>query len=423
MPNQFIQFLDESPTAWHATENIAQKLIESGFIELKEDEAWKIKASGKYFVVKDGSSIAAFIVPAKKPHAAQIIATHTDSPALKLKPNSEYRVGHMVMFGAEVYGGPLYTSWLNRDLGIAGQITTLDKKGQVATSLVDIRHHPCIIPQLAIHLDRDVNEKGLTLNAQEHLSAIACLSDDEKYVHLPWLLKDQLKGKTLLGYDLLFFPLEKPRLAGKEGELISAYRLDNLASAHAAMMAMQKATPLKNTLQMAIFWDNEEIGSKTARGADSPFLLNSLQRICHLLNLSFEEQQIFLAKSLCTSIDLAHAQHPNYPNKHEPRHPLKLTQGIVLKNNAQNRYASDAQSSSLILKLCNTLKIPVQNYVNRSDIPCGSTVGPVNAGRTGIRTVDIGLAELSMHSTRELMATKDHQTLCTLLQALITCEL
>lgn len=420
--DDLISFLDSSPTAWHATQNLAKALRSNGFHELDEKSPWKLKAGGKFFVVKEGASLAAFVLPKKKWQATQIIASHTDSPALKLKPHCEFQVGNMVLFGAEIYGAPLFSSWLNRDLGIAGQIALQDKIGKILFELVDLRDHPGIIPQLAIHLDREVNEKGLILNPQEHLPVLMALRENTQTKYLDFLLKDTLKGRKLLSHDLFLFPIEKPKLLGK-GEMLASWRIDNLAAAAAALTAISKTPPLQHTAQIALFWDHEEIGSKTTRGADSSFLNDLLERLAFLLQLNEEEQQMQKSRSLCTSIDMAHAQNPNYPQKQEPRHSLFMEKGIVVKYSAQNKYASESRSTALLLGLCQKNKIPLQLFVSRTDMPSGSTVGPLNASRTGIKTVDIGLATLSMHATREIMATKDFATLCTLLEALTACEL
>lgn len=412
--NDFLSFLESSPTSFHATETITNKLKKTGFEELKESALWKLKAGGKYFVTRGGSSLSAFILPKQKVESAIIQASHTDSPSFKLKPNCDFISNNMAMLGVEVYGGPLLTSWLNRDLGIGGEVSFLNGKEEITHELVLFKDHPCTIPQLAIHLDREVNEKGLILNRQEHLAALLGPSTEKEEPYLHRLLKKTLKTKEILGYDLFLFPLEKPRIIGKDLDLISAYRLDNLASAHASLNAISETTSSKNQVKMAIFWDHEEIGSRTALGAESPFLSDTLQR---LSSFSHEAFCVFKSQSLCISIDLSHAVHPNYPMKHEPKHPLFLNGGLVIKTNASGKYASSARSSALIALLCKKHKIPLQRFVCRSDIPSGSTVGPATASVSGIRTVDVGLAELSMHSCRELMGAKDHIYLCEFLRA------
>lgn len=417
---ELFNFIQQSPTAWHAVETASKSLIKAGFQALSEEENWSISAGGKYFVTRNGSSLCAFVIPNTPPQKALILAAHTDSPALKLKPNSEYRIHNQIMWGVEPYGAPLLNSWLNRDLGLAGRVVCEDSSGQLTQCLINYVKAPCFIPQLAIHLDREINEKGLLLNRQEHFAAIASLSSDlpTETNYLDKILIQECHCNPLAA-DLFLYPLDPPRLCGKEGQMISSYRLDNLASMHAALLSMLKfPASLSQTIKMAIFWDNEEIGSKTAQGADSSFLNDILQRI--VINLDLHGDDFFKIKgqSLCISIDLAHAMHPNYLLKHEPRHPIYLDNGVVIKMNANQRYATDALTAGMIVAKCQSLKIPYQKFSARSDIACGSTVGPITASQTGIKTVDIGCAQLSMHSAREVISCKDYLSMCRLLDAL-----
>lgn len=415
--NDLLNFLDNSPTAWHAVANCSSSLLQHGFQELKEQETWHIERGGHYFVTRNGSSLCAFIVPTELPSGAYVIASHTDSPSFKLKPNCEFQKENMLMLGCEVYGSPMLSSWLNRDLGIAGRITCLDKHGAIREELVCLEDMPVTIPQLAIHLDRTVNDNGLVLNKQEHLAALAAveINPKAKGSFLERCLKKHISEK-LLSFDLFLYPLEKARLIGENHNLISSYRLDNLESVYASLEALLHTK--KNSahlLKMIVLWDNEEIGSNTAQGAGSPFLPHIIERIALSLKMSREDYFRLNSRSLCASIDLAHALHPNYPEKHEPRHQLLLNHGIVIKTNAQQRYASDARSFAAIAALCLKHQIPYQTFVSRGDIPCGSTVGPINANLTGMATVDIGCPQLSMHSCREITGTVDHLSMIRLL--------
>ncbi len=417
-----LAFLDSSPTAWHAVDNCANELKVHGFKELKEDEAWQLKAGGRYYVIRNGSSICAFVLPKKAPNALNVAASHTDSPSFKLKPNAEFHKENMLMLGLEVYGSPMLASWLNRDLGIAGRVIFNDKKGKQHEKLVTLADCPLVIPQLAIHLDRNVNDSGPVLNKQEHLAALAGLEIEkkDKTPFLERLLKKSLPLHELLSFDLFVYPLEKARLIGEHHELISAYRIDSLSSVHAIMQGFVKALqPDLHMIKMVVFWDNEEIGSNTAQGAGSPFLPHVVERITLALNMPREEYFRLLSRSLCASVDLAHALHPNYADKHEPRHQALMNKGIVIKSSAQYRYASDARSSAAIVALCHQHKIPFQRYVARGDIPCGTTVGPIHANLTGMPTVDIGCTQLSMHSSREVAGTVDHHTMCRLIAAFL----
>lgn len=417
--SDLIDFLKRSPTAWHAVEALHQRFSKEGFKVLREEEEWNLKPGGKYVVERNGSSLCAFSLPVKKPEGMDIAASHTDSPGFKLKPNPEFRKENMVMVGVEVYGAPLLSSWLNRDLGVAGRIVYLDKKGEVKESLVNCSDMPVVIPQLAIHLDRQVNEAGLILNKQEHLSALAGCASSEDKTYLEILLGAKISTGTLLGSDLFLYPLEPPALLGMQKEMLASYRIDSLASVHAIMQGMlHGGSPLhKNRIKMAIFWDNEEIGSETAHGAGSPFLLQVVERLTLALGLSREEFLRLMHKSQCVSVDLAHALHPNHAERHDPRHQIKLGGGIVVKFNAQQRYATDARSCAKIAHLCLQADLPFQKFACRNDIPCGSTIGPIQAALSGISTVDIGIPQLSMHSSREIIAWQDHLDMCRLLAA------
>lgn len=415
-----LAFLESSPTAWHAVANVETKLAGHGFKKLEEGDPWEVHPGGRYLVTRNGSSLCAFIIPRNPPKSIRVIGSHTDSPAFKLKPNAEYTKESMVMLGVEVYGAPLLTSWLNRDLGIAGRIIIESSNGNVEEKIVALDEHPVVIPQLAIHLDRLVNENGLILNKQDHLAALASL-DKDSHPQTSYLLKklqEKVPFKTLLGADLYLYPLEPPRLIGFGSQMISGYRIDSLGSVHAATTAMTNALkPHKDQIKMIIFWDHEEVGSTSSQGAGSPFLPHLIERIVLSLKMDKEAYFRLLSQSLCLSVDLTHALHPNYPEKHEPRHQCRLNKGVVLKSNAQQRYASDARSAATVAALCKKLKIPLQHYVSRGDIPAGTTIGPVTASLTGMSTVDIGCPQLSMHSCRELAACQDHIDLCRLLTA------
>lgn len=404
-----LEFINTSPTAWHAVSNAKEKLKKKGFAELKEENTWSLEKGKKYFVSRNGSSLCTFTLPKEKIDQVKTLGTHTDSPALKLKPNAEFRKLNMIMMGVEVYGGPLLTSWLNRDLGIAGRIFFLDKNDKIQESLVCLDEHPLVIPQLAIHLDRQVNESGLTLNKQEHLSALAALDPYEKETaYLEKILKEKVKFTKLLSHDLFLYPLEPAKLVGYNQQMVSGYRIDSLYSVHAALQAILSNEPSKKTLKMGCFWDNEEVGSSTSQGAGSPFFLHVLERISLALKMPREEYLALLNRSLCISADLGQAINPNYMDKHDPRHQPVLGGGIILKWNAQQRYITDSESGAFIAHLCKKGKIPLQEYVNRSDIPSGSTIGPIHAHLTGMKTVDIGAPQLSMHSARELAACQDY---------------
>ncbi len=408
-----IEFIDNSPTAWQAADQAAARLLSSGFKELKEGHAWQTEPGKKYFTVRNGSSLCAFIMPKQIPESIALIGSHTDSPGFKLKPNPEFSRFNMTMLGLEVYGSPLLGSWLNRDLGIAGRIAFIDEGGRLQEMNVVLDQRPVIIPQLALHLDRDVNKKGLVLNAQQHTSAIAAIDESGSGSYLEPILRDLVAFKQLLDHDLFVFPLDKARFVGRNEEMISSYRTDNLAGVHASLQGILSAEADDSALKMIVLWDNEEIGSATPQGAESPYVLHVLERLVDRSDLLR-----LLPQSLCVSIDLAHGVHPNYSDRHDPNHSPLLGEGIVIKYNANQRYATDARSSAMLQKVCADHKIPTQKFVVRSDIPCGSTIGPLHAKVSGMPTVDIGIPQLSMHSARELIASADHINMARLASAI-----
>lgn len=416
MINHFIQFITDSPTSFHVALNAAHALSKHSFQELKLQESWKLHPGKKYFLRHEGSVIA-FQIPLKTIEEGVILASHTDSPAFKLKPHAEFVKEDMTMLGLEVYGAPLLTSWLNRDLGIAGKIVYTDQKKQIKEAYVNVTKYPVVIPQIAIHLDRKVNEEGLLLNKQEHYYALASLAKKKKRSLLEEILSKEVPLTELLAHDLFLYPLEKPSLVGFQNELLAGYRFDSLASVFSileAFTALQK--PSAHTLKIMTLWDHEEIGSSTPFGAESPFFAHAFERIALGLGLSRENFLRLQHHTLSVSVDLGHATHPNYPEKHDPQHKTKLGAGVLIKTNAQKKYATDTTSSRKVIELARKNKIPYSFAVARNDIPSGSTVGPLHSTLTGISTVDIGIGQLSMHSARELIAIEDLKSLASFLK-------
>lgn len=414
--DNFLRFLNQSPTSYHAVKNGEDLLKKAGFQRLDETEKWQLKKGGSYFVSREGS-LMAFRIPKKPFSEAIVLAAHTDSPGLKLKPQAEYEKESIKQLALEIYGGPLLSSWLNRDLGIAGKVLFRDNKGVVRECLVNLTKHPLIIPQLAIHLDRKVNDEGLLLNKQEHVNAVWGASKG-KESYLMTALKSELPIKELLAHDLFVYPIEKAATAGFHNELISGYRLDNLASCYPILQAIARKKEVSK-LAIAALWDHEEIGSETASGAQSPFFSHTLERLFLALGVPREEELRLLASSLCVSVDLAHAFNPNYPDKHDARHRPTLGGGIIVKTSAQKRYATDAKSSKELFQAAKKAQLDLQFFASRNDLPSGTTIGPIHASQTGIPTVDIGVAELSMHSCRELLAAEDVVSLEKLLYQLL----
>lgn len=413
-------FLEKAPTSWHAAQEIGNCLTSHGFLALKEASEWTLKPGGKYFTTR-GGSLCAFSLPQKTPAYALILASHTDSCALKLKPLPCHFQQNMILFGVEVYGNPLLSAWLNRDLILAGRVLVLNEELLPEEKLVILDSTTFMIPQLAMHLDREVNEKGLILNQQEHLCPLVGISK-EKDIHsvLEDLLRRNLSFQKILSFDLFLVPQESPRFIGLEKEMLASYRIDNLLSAHASLSALVSPRTLSvDQLQIALFWDHEEIGSQSQEGANSCFLQDIFQRIAHHVQLDTEVLARLKNNSLCLSIDMAHALHPNHINKHDPLHQPLLNQGIVIKYSANQKYATNAVSAAPIIQKCHQLGIAHQSFVSRSDLRCGSTVGPTIAANLGIKTVDIGCPQLSMHSTREIVGCKDYLDLLSLLSYLV----
>lgn len=401
MSSDFVRFLNNSPTAYHAAREIRERLK---FKELKESERWNLAPGQGYCVTRGDSLVVAFRMPTKAPAKAVILASHIDSPALKLKPNAETSSHGIGQLGTENYGAPLLHTWLDRDLKIAGRITL---KG-CETALVCLDDFPITIPNLAIHLNRDVTEKGLIVHKQDHLKALFTLDFHEH------ALEKKIGRGPLLGFDLFLVSAEKPALLGFEQDLLAAYRLDNLSSAYACLEALRRAKASSDTLQLAVFWDHEEIGSTSYVGADSLFLDQVLERV---VNCSREDLFRLKSESVCLSVDVAHGFHPNFADKGDPSNTPELGKGVVLKFNANQKYATDSLNAAKLIELAEKKKIVVQKQANRSDMSSGSTVGSIMAATLGISTVDLGLSCWAMHSIRESIAVKDLDALTALLGA------
>ncbi len=413
MLEKFVHFVGRSPTVYHATREIGMALAEADFTPLNEEDKWKLEPGKGYFVVREDTLLAAFRLPPQKPTNTLLLASHIDSPALKIKPQPEISSNGIGLFGTELYGGPLLHTWLDRDLCIGGRIVVLNKKGQCETKLVLLDDYPLIIPNVAIHLNRDVTEKGLIVHKQDHLKAIYSIQNKEK--HLETLLKKHHPFQKLLGFDLFLVPLEKPGFNGFDDELISSYRIDNLSSAFASLEALIQAKSPKNRLQMAIFWDHEEIGSKTYAGADSVFVNELFERICLSYKMDREDYFRMKSASLCLSCDVSHAYHPNYSDKYDPQNAPLLGKGPTIK--FSQRYATTGATAAPLFFLAEKHKIPIQTFASRSDLPSGSTVGAMMGASSGIPTVDLGIGCWGMHSIRETIAGSDQIALTHLLKA------
>lgn len=413
MLEKFVNFLNRSPTVYHAAREVATALAEADFTPLTEGEKWKLEAGKGYFVVREDTLVAAFRLPKEKPVNTVLLASHIDSPALKIKPQPEITSHGIGQFGTESYGAPLLHTWLDRDLAIGGRIIVLNHQGECESKIVLLDDYPVIIPGIAIHLNRDVNEKGLIVHKQEHLKAIYSLHNQEK--HLEAWLKKHHSFKKLLSFDLFLVPTEKAGFCGFNDEMITSYRIDNLTSAFASLEALIEAKVQKDRVQMAIFWDHEEIGSQTYAGADSLFVNELFERICLHYKMDREDYYRMKSSSLCLSCDASHAYHPNYPEKTDPQNAPYLGKGPAIKFSM--RYATTGATAAPIFHIAEKKKIPIQTFASRSDISSGSTVGSMMGANPGIPTVDLGIGCLAMHSIRETIAAQDQIYLTELLTA------
>ncbi|MDX6266075.1 MAG: aspartyl aminopeptidase [Frankiales bacterium] len=388
-------FIDASPSPFHAVAEMARRLGEAGFTELNEVDRWQLQPGGRHYVIRDGGSVIAFRIGSAPLADAGIVAigTHTDSPTFKVRPNHDLtRVGYKLV-GVEPYGGMLAHTWMDRELTVAGRLTHADG----TTTLTRLVGTTLRLPSLAIHLDRSVRE-GLTLDPQRHLVPVAGLAEE------PDLL-EQLGAPDALGWDLVLSDVQPAATTGSDW--IAAPRLDNLSSCHAALHALLDAPAAAHT-QVFVANDHEEVGSDSAEGAAGSFLEDVLRRLTAATGDADPQACAqMVARSRLVSADMAHAIHPNYADRHEPAHTPLLGGGPVIKHNANQRYATDARTEAWFAARAADAGVPVQHFVTRADLPCGSTIGPLTATRIGIATVDVGNPMLAMHSCRELASASD----------------
>ena len=416
-----MRFVQSSPTPFHAVGNMEQRLKAAGFEGLDERQSWRIESGGRYWVSRNGSSIIAFKMPAvdAKP-AFAMLGAHTDSPCLKIKPNPERVKQGYLQLGVEVYGGALLHPWFDRDLSLAGRVV-VRCNGQLQTQLLDLQRPVAIIPSLAIHLDRAANTQH-SVNAQTDLPPILGqhLGDAADLRHLLQMhLADQgSEVDQVLDYDLCLYDCQPPALVGMNNEFIAAARLDNLLSCYTGLDSLL-ANHETGSGQLLVCNDHEEIGSQTAEGAQGNLLLSLLQR----LYPDTAKRQRMLAASIMISVDNAHGVHPNFADKHDDQHGPLLNQGPVIKLNANQRYATNAVTSSLIRQLAQQYQLPLQSFVMRSDMGCGSTIGPITAAQLGLRTLDMGVPTFAMHSIRELAGSADPWILQQLLRHFLAANL
>ena len=424
-----LEFIDACPTPYHALAEATRRLDAAGFERAEEGAAWSFRPSARVYTTRGGSSIAAFVLGERPPHEAGfvLVGAHTDSPNLRVKPLADVHSCGYHQLAVEPYGGVLWHTWLDRDLSLAGRVVVDDGSSTGALRLVDFERPLLRVPSLAIHLNRGVNSDGLKLNAQTHLVPVLGLDPDGGLAprRFAQALADELgRGgqgcdpDCIVSWDLCLYDTQPAAIGGEQGEFILAARLDNLASCFAALGALCAERGGRPETRGIVLYDHEEVGSQSAKGAGSPFLRDALGRIAAAAaGGDADALPRAVARSFLISADMAHAVHPNYADRHEPGHRPVLGKGPVLKSNVSQSYASDAETSARFALLCRSVDVAPQHFVTRSDLACGSTIGPITAGRVGLRTVDIGNPLLSMHSVREMGATADVAALQRVLDA------
>ena len=411
---ELIDFLYESPTAFHSVLSIQKFLNSCGFKQLHESEKWLLETGGKYYMTKNDSALIALVIGTEDvvEHGFKMIGAHTDSPGFRIKANPEMTVeGSYLKLNTEVYGGPILYTWFDRPLGLAGKVTLRGENPfKPETKLINIRKPLLIIPSLAIHMNRQVNE-GVAINAQKDTLPLISLINNQfqKDGYLVRLLAEELKVEAtdIMGFDLGLYEYEKGSLVGANEEFISSGRLDDMWMVYAGLKGLAESQLTAST-KMMICIDNEETGSLTAQGAASNLHLNVIERITLALGKNREEMHRALANSIMISADLAHAVHPNVSEKHDPTNRPVLGKGPVLKTAAAGSYSTDSYNAAIFEGLCKAAEVPYQKFFNRSDVRGGTTIGPVTASRLNIPVIDMGAPLLGMHSIRELAAVEDH---------------
>jgi aspartyl aminopeptidase len=409
------EFIDASPSPFHVCATVASRLRAAGYTELAEADEWP--RAGKFFTVRAASLVAWDSAGDARPF--RVIGGHTDSPNLRVKQHPDREVAGWQVIALEPYGGTWLNSWLDRDLGISGRLSVRDghSHGGIAHRLVRIDDPILRVPQLAIHLAED--RKSLTLDPQRHVNAVWGAGSGVRSFIGYVAERAGVAPGDVLGVDLMTHDLSPSRLSGVDEEFVSAPRLDNQASCYAGLEALLEVASAEYLPVLALF-DHEEVGSTSDHGADSELLLTTLERIVLAGGGGREDFLRRLSGSMVASADMAHATHPNYPERHEPGHLIAINGGPVLKVHPNLRYATDGRTAAAFALACEQAGVPLQRYEHRADLPCGSTIGPITAARTGIATVDVGAPQLAMHSARELMGANDVPAYAAALRAFLS---
>src|SRR5574343_327202 len=407
-----LDFIDASPSPWHAVHTCEQRLQAAGFTRLDETERWALQSGGKHYVVRGGSAIIAFVVGSAglAETGLRIVGAHTDAPGLRLKPKPAEDVAGMVRIGVEVYGGPILATFADRDLSLAGRVN-VRVPGGFETRLVRFAEPLLRLPNLAIHMNREVTETGLTLNKPTELPLLLGVAEDgskaEARFRQPIATRLGVEPDALLTWELNAYDTQKGAFWGVDGEFVANSQLDNLASCHTALSALLAAGEPSATCLCA-FFDHEEVGSESATGAGGSFVQDVVARLAAGAGLDGEDRRRMLAHSFFISADMAHGWHPNFPAAYEPCHHALVNAGPVIKSNANQRYSTNAETAARFMALCDKAGVPCQQYAHRTDLGCGSTIGPIVAARLGIPSVDVGSPMWAMHSIRESAGVLDH---------------
>lgn len=405
------QFLAASPTPFHAVAEMSKRLEKAGFTQLLETDQWNLEKGGRYFTLRNGSSIVAWVMPQNRElveSGIRMVGAHTDSPCLKVKPQPELHKHGYHQLGVEVYGGVLLNPWFDRDLSMAGRVSYLSKDGDRLNALVDFKKPVAVIPSLAIHLDREANSSR-KINAQTFLPVI--LGQGEEKSDFKQLLAEQMRAEgnhsveKVLDYEISLYDTQPPSLIGLSEEFLVSARLDNLLSCYMGLAALLEADTAEGALLVCN--DHEEVGSMSAAGAQGPMLSQVIERMVP----EAEARIRMINRSMMISADNAHGIHPNFADKHDANHGPLLNAGPVIKLNANQRYATNSETSALFRDLAMTEEVEVQAFVVRSDMGCGSTIGPITASELGVKTLDIGVPQFAMHSIREMAGAQDIQSL------------
>ena len=407
--NKMLDFIDASPTCFHVVDNLKKELVKNGYVELSEKEEWNLKAKGKYFVTRNDSSIISFRIPKKDFKGFYMIASHSDSPSFKIKENPEMEAaGAYVKLNVERYGGMLCAPWFDRPLSVAGRVFVKGKKG-IESRLVNVDRDLVMLPSLAIHMNREAND-GYKYNAQTDMLPI--FGDEaSKDSFFDVIAKSAgVKKDDILSHDLFLYNRVKWTTWGANNEYISCSRLDDQECVYSSFDGFLKGKEKENVPVHCVF-DNEEVGSGTKQGAASTFLKATLVRINECLGRTTEQYYTALANSFMVSADNAHAVHPNHVEKADPVNRPVMNKGIVIKYNANQKYTTDAFSAAFFKNVCEKAKVPYQTFTNRSDTVGGSTLGNISTTQVAVDTVDIGLAQLAMHSPYESAGAKDPEYL------------